>query len=47
MKLLQEMNVRGLPTLIFIDSKGEEVARLVGPQSSDAVIKTARRAMGN
>lgn len=44
--VLIDMNVEGLPTLIFKDKDGTEVARLVGDQPAEAIIAAAKKASG-
>jgi thiol:disulfide interchange protein len=39
---MRELGVQALPTLIFLGPGGEEVKRLVGPQTKEAIIATAR-----
>jgi thiol:disulfide interchange protein len=41
-QLLEEHRIVGLPTYLFIDPKGQEVARLVGAQTES----TLRQALG-
>jgi thiol:disulfide interchange protein len=42
--ILAEMEVRGLPTLLFFDAEGNETGRIVGPQPAAAVLAAAKRA---
>ena len=42
--VLAEMEVRGLPTLVFFDAEGNETGRVVGPQPAAAILAAAKRA---
>jgi thiol:disulfide interchange protein len=46
MGILQEMDVKGLPTLVFLDGEGNETARLIGPQPAAKIIAAAKAAQG-
>jgi thiol:disulfide interchange protein len=45
-EILAGLNVRALPTLIFITGEGTQLAPLVGEQSSAKVIEVAKKARG-
>ena len=44
--ILSEMEVTGLPTLVFLDGQGNETSRLVGGQPASAIIAAAKKAQG-
>jgi thiol:disulfide interchange protein len=43
-QILSEMNIRGLPTLLFLDAEGNETSRLVGPQHAGPILAAAKKA---
>jgi thiol:disulfide interchange protein len=46
-EVLAGLNVRALPTLIFITGEGEQLPPLVGGQTSAKLIEAAKKARGD
>ena len=44
--LAERHNVRGVPTLLFLDDSGKELARLVGVPSEEGLIKKIEKLLG-
>jgi thiol:disulfide interchange protein len=45
-QMLSGLKIDALPTLLFLDARGTEVARLVGDQTASEIIDAAKKASG-
>lgn len=44
-KLVEKYDLQGYPTIVFLNSKSEEVERIVGYKNADDFLKTMRKAL--